>query len=35
MEELILGYESGVVDSANVKLAFEMALNKILQVTVS
>ncbi|XP_002454296.2 tyrosine--tRNA ligase 1, cytoplasmic isoform X2 [Sorghum bicolor] len=31
MEELILGYESGVVDSANVKLAFEMALNKILQ----
>ncbi|XP_062222928.1 tyrosine--tRNA ligase 1, cytoplasmic-like isoform X2 [Phragmites australis] len=31
MEELVVDYESGVVDSANVKLAFEKSLNKILQ----
>jgi hypothetical protein len=32
MEELIFSYENGVIDSANVKLAFGRALNKILQV---
>jgi len=31
MEELIFSYENGVIDSANVKLAFGRALNKILQ----
>ncbi|XP_062222935.1 tyrosine--tRNA ligase 1, cytoplasmic-like [Phragmites australis] len=31
VEELIFAYESGVVNSANLKLAFERALNKILQ----
>lgn len=35
MEELVVDYESGALDSADVKLAFEKAINNILEVTVA
>jgi hypothetical protein len=33
IEELVVDYESGNLDSADVKQAFEKAMNRILQVT--
>lgn len=35
MEQLLVDYESGDIDSTDVKLAFQKAMNKILEVTVA